>query len=627
MATKQTERPQYFENQYLGAADLTAGVEYARLQQARHALGGHTWGIAMGLHLVEKPSASGGGEVDLFVHPGFAWDGFGRAVVVLSPYKLSPEKFKGYTYDAAIDGGSPEGRLVEVWLRYSETETQGARPGFEVCRPPDQYSRVDEFFQIEVGARQTFAGQRDAVSVAGHTTDAREALQSLNPSAPPLYDETVPYQTFPDPEGAARWLIPLGLVRWKPAQGGVQAGNFVARNDDDREQSRSQRRYVGVVAESVGAADGRIRLRDRAKDYSSVLSDDLVWVEGDLRVEGDARLFGGLLDLRDAAGQDNGAPLHVARDEKNSAGGKSLRARIGSDKDGKNRFDVGPVVGGDFKPRLSVLDSGRVGVGTTTPNRHLTVEGDAGTYLNVKAQAGAYEVLLGADGGGGIVSTMTNHDLQLRAGGNDTKVIIKADGNVGVGTTDTSAARVVVEDVTTWANGLALVGDSPAGVGLQLHNKNGHRIGLFASGSNNQIGAGGFGIYDDDVKEYRLAIDSKGHVGVGTVNPAARLDVNGRILRNGQDFSRAGVVNDGGFVVVPWGTTDDWNIIVSPNEIGRRELGSEADNAVLYVRCYATVFSTIAWVVTAECVFKESSSNPLDGYPVYGQANWLLVPR
>src|SRR5205085_6990004 len=146
VATKQTERPQYFENQYLGAADLTAAVEYARSQQARHALGGHTWGIAMGLDLVEKASSSVGGQVDVFVQPGFAWDGFGRPVVVLSPYKLSPEEFKSFTYDAGVDGGSPEGRLVEVWLRYSETETQGAPAGFEVCYPSDQFTRVDEFF-------------------------------------------------------------------------------------------------------------------------------------------------------------------------------------------------------------------------------------------------------------------------------------------------------------------------------------------------------------------------------------------------------------------------------------------------------------------------------------------------
>src|SRR5205085_7747086 len=195
----------------------------------------------------------------------FAWDGFGRPVVVLSPYKLSPEKFKSFTYDAGVDGGSPEGRLVEVWLRYSETETQGAPAGFEVCYPSDQFTRVDEFFQVEVGERTNLSDQRDPVSVAGHTADARDALQALDPSAPSLYDESVPYQTFPDPEGAARWLIPLGLVRWKPAQVAGQTGNFVARVSDDKALSRSSRRYVGVVAESLGAADGRIRLPDRAK--------------------------------------------------------------------------------------------------------------------------------------------------------------------------------------------------------------------------------------------------------------------------------------------------------------------------------------------------------------------------
>ena len=41
-----------------------------------------------------------------------------------------------------------------------------------------------------------------------------------------------------------------------------------------------------------------------------------------------------------------------------------------------------------------------------------------GTYLNVRddSTGGPYEILLGTDGSGGIVSTMTNHDLQLRSG-------------------------------------------------------------------------------------------------------------------------------------------------------------------------------------------------------------------
>jgi hypothetical protein len=40
---------------------------------------------------------------------------------------------------------------------------------------------------------------------------------------------------------------------------------------------------------------------------------------------------------------------------------------------------------------------------------------------------------------------MTNHDLQLRAGGNSTKLIVKADGNVGIGT-NSPVSRLHVQD-------------------------------------------------------------------------------------------------------------------------------------------------------------------------------------
>jgi len=89
--------------------------------------------------------------------------------------------------------------------------------------------------------------------------------------------------------------------------------------------------------------------------------------------------------------------------------------------------------GGAITGPLNV--AGALGVGTNSPDRALTVQGSAGTYLNVKANGGTHEILLGADNAGGIVSTMTNHDLQLRAGGNSTKLVVKANGNVGIGTT------------------------------------------------------------------------------------------------------------------------------------------------------------------------------------------------
>src|SRR5262245_21821695 len=88
---------------------------------------------------------------------------------------------------------------------------------------------------------------------------------------------------------------------------------------------------------------------------------------------------------------------------------------------------------------------GRVGIGTTSPSRSLTIQGNPGTFLNVRSLAGGpFEVLLGADSNGGVLSVMTDHDLQLRAGGNTTRMVVRADGNVGIGT-KSPAAKVEVE--------------------------------------------------------------------------------------------------------------------------------------------------------------------------------------
>jgi hypothetical protein len=611
VSTNQTQRPQYFENQYLGADDLTAAVDYARLQQARHALGAHTWGIATGLQLIEKSSSSGGG-IDLFIQPGFAWDGFGRAVVVLAPYKLSTEKFKSFVYDAAQDGGNPEGRLVEVWLRYVESATRAPAEGFEVCGSAENFSRVDEFFQVEVGERKLARDQRDPLSVAGRSVDAREVPQIFDAAAQPLFDDSVPYQTFPDAGARARWLIPLGFVRWLPEHAG-QPGAFVERVPADNAKNRSQRRYAGVVAGSVSAAAGVIRLRDRSKDYSATLSRDLVWVEGDLRVEGNTSLFGGELRLLDNAGLDNGAPLSVRRLEINDKGGRSLQAQVGTAQAGVNRFEVGPLIGNVFLPRLTVLDSGPVGIGTTAPNQLLTLQGSAGTYLNVRASGGVQEVLLGADGGGGIVSTMTNHDLQLRAGGNETKVIVKADGNVGIGTTAPNRLLTLRGDAGTYLN---VQSDGGA-----------HEVLLGADGNGGIVST----MTDHDLQlragsnVTRVTIKANGNVGVGTHTPNARLDVNGRVMRAGQDFSFTGVVQNDTTVNAPWGTTADWNIFVSPHTVGKEEGISEGDNALLMIRCFAVPNSGTSWRVFAQYKFRESEGPTGDWES--GWANWLLVPR
>src|SRR5260221_396689 len=181
-STNQSQRPQFYENEYLGAGDLTAIVEYSRVQQERHALGAHTWGIAMGLQLKEKAQPGGTGQVDMYIQPGYAWDGFGRPIVVLAPYKIPAGLFSSIPYNA----GTPGGQLVAIWLRYNEIEAQGPRPGFEVCDPADQFARVQESFQIEVGERRYLSDQRDPIIIAGRSVDASLAFQTFDSNDPPI---------------------------------------------------------------------------------------------------------------------------------------------------------------------------------------------------------------------------------------------------------------------------------------------------------------------------------------------------------------------------------------------------------------------------------------------------------
>jgi hypothetical protein len=198
---EQNVRPDFYQGQYLGAEDLDAVVDYHRIQHGRHTLGAHTWGIAAGLQLRER--ALPGGDVDVSILPGLAWDGFGRAIVVLAPVRLGPEKLANFQADTPADG-----QLVKVWLRYSETPSRAPAPGFEVCRPDGRFARVVESFAIEVGEPTEPA--HGSVNVGGRTLDPRKVRSAFTTGAPDLYDESVPYQAFPDGGNRPIWLMAIG---------------------------------------------------------------------------------------------------------------------------------------------------------------------------------------------------------------------------------------------------------------------------------------------------------------------------------------------------------------------------------------------------------------------------------
>src|SRR2546425_454266 len=96
MPVDDIERLHFYQRQYLGAEDLEAQQTYHRDMRRRHNLGQHTWGIVVGLELIETPLDGDPGGVDVYITRGMAVDGFGREIVLLDAVKLDPALFSGF---------------------------------------------------------------------------------------------------------------------------------------------------------------------------------------------------------------------------------------------------------------------------------------------------------------------------------------------------------------------------------------------------------------------------------------------------------------------------------------------------------------------------------------------------
>jgi hypothetical protein len=435
----QDQRPNFYEGQFLAAEDLAAIVDYLRGAQARHALGAHTWGIAIGLYLLERPAPGAADHREIILTPGVAWDGYGRAIVVTRPTRLPEDLFAGIPFDASVDGGAtPKGRAVRVWLNYTEIAARQPAPGFESCSSEEQNARVAETFDFVLGAVPEGPNRHGNIVIGTETLQATEALSRFDPSAPPLYDESVPHQAFPSGRKPPRWLVPVGIVRWvarEDSLGYLAAGDGVP-DFRIKDCTRAFRKYIGAVVENLVAADGAIVLQRRDREpnehhklawllacgrKSEELLDDLAWIEGNLRVVGDAKLAGGKLLMRDADGDDEGAPIYLARtgDDPNldkkkccddtgavdpgllAKAPREFRAAIGAKGQNEHRFIVGPEVPPDeekgekipsLAPRFVVTSGavrlapdgtriendseGRAGVNTPDPHAALEVSGN-----------------------------------------------------------------------------------------------------------------------------------------------------------------------------------------------------------------------------------------------------------
>jgi hypothetical protein len=535
--TELQDRPRFYEGQYLEAADLTAAVEYTRTTRARTLLGAHRWGIAIGMDLTEVPGPNG--SLDVVVTPGYAWDGFGRPIVVAEPTKLATRLFAAY--DAMVMPGSPPPApvVVDVWARYDETLAQAPRPGFETCDATSAYARVAERFVLEAGPRPDLASQRDPVEVAGRTIDASQALKTFDPAAPEVVDGSIPHQQLPGEGDRATWLVPLGVVTWQPGS----PGRLVQRDAVAKARHAVTRQYVGVVAGSIEAVAGVVRVHDRGAPYSTAMTGELLSVEGDVRSDGDVRIFGHRLEFVASHAENPRAPFHVLRKDDLGAGSADLTLVIGDQQAGHNRLVVARKSGTDasgqdqHQARMVVTDQGRVGIGTEQPLAplHLAAQG----------------VQIGAS------STATdNFHLQSTAGpralrffnkdtGTGTPLMsLTSDGRLGLGETAPTNPLHVKAPTGIRQGAMYLSGDSRwSSVTFNAHHNAANNDWEFPDPAKPAVtiemdAVNGFPRFEvfttdsGDNQSWRSRLFVHGHtgrVGIGTVNPVEQLEVAGDI--------------------------------------------------------------------------------------------------
>jgi cytoskeletal protein CcmA (bactofilin family) len=346
MVQENIERPRYYQRQYLGAQDFMDEQAYQRDMRRRHNLAHHRWGIVTGLEL--STDQQGG----VYVQPGIAIDGYGREIVVFSPYQLDTTFLQ-------------DGQFHSVWLQYQEVTLSTVADGYEACNADEQDNRIGETFQPVIDPLNTYGTI---------TVDGRELAANL--------DVSVPQQEFP--VGLPRWLVPLGQFRGDGKQ-------FTLSTDG--------RRYIGSVTSEIVAPAAQLSVRSAqpltsssggninaaAPPQLSVLIDGEMHVKHGLSVEEDIRLQGGSIDFEDVptsasssgtagqAGSTAVSSLAFSLARVQQSAGKDVRVQIGKEGKGNNRF----VIGANKTDLFWVADSGDVQLttGSLSVKQDLTVLG------------------------------------------------------------------------------------------------------------------------------------------------------------------------------------------------------------------------------------------------------------
>jgi hypothetical protein len=534
------ERLNYYEGEYLGAADFDAEQQYHRDMRRRHNIGQHTMGIVAGLDLAQVPNGGPNGQVDVYLMPGMAVDGFGREIVVLGKAQLTQEPFAPY-YDPNVNAAPKQ---MYLWIAYGQSLVQGSQDVCTSAGTTNAFGRVEESYRIAVTPDPT-SPVNDPIVVDG--ADMTPGPLATPPSPGDIVvpaDGSVPYQEFPTDDQTVNWFIPIGRVLWDPHN-----EVFVGQPDAASAQGRL---YAGSVTETIYAPGGALRVLNRnAPDPLPSDPNDpqfagaTVEVAGSLHVDRGLQVDGVLNAVTDAligalydpTNKTPLSPLTISADGLNeeliqfrtSAGRETwhICENLNGVQPGLN---IGEFVNGaPVEGRLfiqstiqgaSVPSTVNVGVGTMTPRGALGIRGQ-----------GAGEELLSFEDGSGTTRWHVNQVPKspggpLPRGLNfcetnvaEGRLFLQTGGNVGVGT--------ALPQQNLSVNGSlnidqANVNPGLVNPGLTFGSTSGEGIASKRTAGANQYGLDFYTAFAP-----RVSITNDGKVGLGLTAPDNQLHLSG----------------------------------------------------------------------------------------------------
>ena len=303
-------------------------------------------------------------------------------------------------------------------------------------------------------------------------------------------------------------------------------------------------------------------------EFDTAVTDGNITYDGDAPTAHAASHTDGSDDIQDAtAGQKGVATatqitkldgIEASADVNNISDANAATLTDDSMADALHRHSELSASDGTPNPALSVDASGNVGIGTTSPDNTLMVQGTSTDGSGSRGNVALFEGPSGTNGLKIFVDDTANAN-GLQTIGSDALLLNPHGGNVGIGTTSPSAnlhiegtgiQRLKIESPTNsgWVNALlelkSYSGSRGSGVLLsQTSSDNKWFVGspyLSAGLAFNWISSADEADAFNADSATKMFINYDGNVGIGTTSPTSKLDIQG----NKQDAFRFSDVDD-----------------------------------------------------------------------------------